>query len=469
MRVLLVGNGGRESAIARKLGQEAQLCAYMAHQNPTITECVTQSGGEMAFGSADDGDAIAAFAHRAKVDLAVVSSDNPLEAGVVDALHAARIPTVGPTRAGAEIEWNKVFARELLNAVLPEYAPRYWIINDEHDLERVFRLLEHERLSVVVKPAGLTGGKGVKVMGAHLKDLPAARGYAQECLARTGVGSGAVVIEERLEGVEFTVQGVTDGRSILRVPATFDYPFRYDGDTGPGTGGMGSFSDRHPGLPFLSPEIYDRCIYVMERVLSALAEQERHFNGVLNGGFFLTPRGLKVMEFNARFGDPECINIMAVLDSSLLSLFSEVVQGRLAANKVSLGDRASVTKYLVSPEYGVREGKPHEFSLDVEAIESRGVQVLFSSATYGREKNKFVTVGNSRSVALAATAPTPPEASELIEYCLEQHFKGPLERRKDVGSARSLQGIAGEFRQGADGCVSSSLVTALENTRSSVG
>lgn len=442
MKVLLVGNGGRESAIATQIAKEAELYAFMKHQNPTISASVQESNGAIAIGDTNDPFAVAEFARRSAIDLAIVSADNPLEAGVVDALHLASIPTVGPTRAGAEIEWNKAFARQLLVEVLPDYAPRFWIIENSEQLSAAFDVIQSEGMEIVVKPAGLTGGKGVKVMGEHLRDFGDAKRYATQCLQSAGAGGNAVVLEERLEGVEFTVQALTDGHSLVRVPATYDYPFRFDGDTGPGTGGMGSFCSRGTGLPCLTTELYDQCVNLIEGVLAELHRRSLHYSGVLNAGFFLTPRGLKVMEFNARFGDPECINIMAVLGSSALQLFQQIAHGRLDPSSVQLQDHASVTKYLVAPEYALGTGPMHQFYLNIPAIEAQGVQVLFSSAVATGSPNEFRTVGTSRSVALASTAPTPPEASDRIERCIQDYFSGPLEHRRDVGSLESLARIA---------------------------
>lgn len=447
MHTLLVGQGGREAAIAQKLSRECKLSVFMGHANPSLVREAQRSGGEVGIGSVVSPKEVAAFAKKCGAELAVVSADNPLEAGVVDALLESGIPSVGPTRAGAEIEWNKAFARELVREVAPEFAPQFWIGRSEAELKKIISEAEASRMEIVVKPAGLTGGKGVKVMGEHLKDFAEALEYAVSVLRAPGDGGRDVVIEEKLEGVEFTLQGLTDGVSVVRTPLTYDYPYRFEGDTGPGTGGMGSVSWENKTPPFVKAEQYEKCVAVAEQILRALKDRKRHFNGVMNVGFFYTPRGLKIMEFNARFGDPECINIMSLLNSSALELFTGIAKGELDPSTVRLAKAASVNKYLVAPEYCLGGKKEHRFTVDVEGLEADGAQVLFSAAVQdGSVPNTFKTTGASRNVAISVTAPTAPEASLRIEALLSRYVTGPLEHRADIGSKKYIDSLVQRTR-----------------------
>ncbi len=313
MRTLIVGHGGRESALAARMGEHSELHAFVGHENPSILRAAASSGGTHAVGDVCDPGAVAAFARARDIDIAMVSADEPLQAGVVDALLAQGTRAVGPTSAGAEIEWNKTFARKLLAEVAPEAAPRLFIARtpgEVHDALAAFGATP-----VAIKPAGLTGGKGVKVMGPHLADHAEARDYALALLARGGAGE-TVHVEEKVTGAEFTIQAISDGQTVVFPPSTYDYPFRYDGDEGPGTGGMGSLSMPTATLPFMTAEHYREACSIIERVISRLTELGRHFSGVMNSGFFATSDGVKVIEFNARFGDPECMNIMGLLDGS---------------------------------------------------------------------------------------------------------------------------------------------------------
>ncbi|MHB1770568.1 MAG: phosphoribosylamine--glycine ligase [Acidimicrobiales bacterium] len=435
MRVLVIGGGGREAAIAWQLAKTDTVFCLAGHENPSLLEAAHQSGGRFAIVSPTDGEAVAQFAKANDIELAFVSADAPLEAGVVDALLDAAIPTVGPRRAGARIEWDKRFALELMREILPQFTPRFWVIESVDRLEAIFAEIAAAAIDIVVKPQGLTAGKGVKVMGPHLSSLQDAKAYTRELLEARP--AECVLIVEKCTGHEFTLMCLTDGVSMVAPPATYDYPYRFAGDTGPGTGGMGAFSGT-PVLPFLSMAQYRESVGIAKTVLAALSSRGISFNGVLNLGLFCTPQGLKFMEFNARFGDPEAMNILMVLETPLADVLRYIASRELDALEVRYSSAASVVKYLVSPEYALTSGVQHHFELDVAAIEKEGLKVFFSSAAHETGASGYRTVGNSRAVAVGATAGTAQEASERIERALSAHVKGPLEWRRDIGSAQYI-------------------------------
>jgi phosphoribosylamine--glycine ligase len=436
VRTLIVGNGGRESALASRMAEHSELHAFVGHENPTIVRHAAASGGGHEVGDVCDPAAVAAFARAREIDIAMVSADEPLAAGVVDALLAQGTRAVGPTSAGAEIEWNKTFARALLADVAPEASPLLRVAHDRAELEDA--LGSFGSRPVAVKPPGLTGGKGVKVMGPHLASHAAARDYALDVLTRCKPGEG-VHIEEKIVGAEFTIQAISDGRTVVFPPATYDYPFRFDGDAGPGTGGMGSLSMPSATLPFMTPAHYDTACSIIERVIARLGRLGRHFTGVMNSGFFATPDGVKVIEFNARFGDPECMNIMSLFSGSWPDVMEQIAAGRLSAADVPLRDEASVVLYLVSPDYALRSGGTYDFSLERERIESAGCDVFFSSAVEVAA-DTYRTVGTSRAVALASVAPTLEQARATVVECARS--VPVLEWRSDVGEERYLNGLA---------------------------
>lgn len=435
MRTLIVGHGGRESALAYRMAEGSELHAFVGHENPSIVGYAAASGGTHQVGDVCDPQAVAAFARTRDIDIAMVSADEPLAAGVVDALLAQGTRAVGPTAAGAEIEWNKAFARELLAEVAPEALPRLRVVRHAGEVEEAIASFGSE--PVVVKPTGLTGGKGVKVMGPHLADHPAAREYALELLARGGAGE-AVLIEERITGAEFTIQAISDGRTVVFPPSTYDFPYRFDGDEGPGTGGMGSLSIAANALPFMTDEHYTQACSIIERVIHRLTAEGRHFTGVMNSGFFATAQGVKVIEFNARFGDPECMNIISLFAGHWTRVMDRIATGALAPADVSLRPEASVVLYLVSPHYALRPGPPCEFTLDVQRAQSDGCHVFFSSAVQTAE-NTYRTVGTSRAVALAATAPTLEEARQRVVAVAES--VPVLEFRRDIGRMSYLEDL----------------------------
>ncbi len=417
------------------MGERSELHAFVGHANPSIVRSAQESGGSYAIGDVCDARAVAAFARAREVDVAMVSADEPLAAGVVDALLAQGTRAVGPTRAGAEIEWNKAFARALLNEVAPEAAPAVRVVRQPHEVEDA--VASFGGRAVAIKPSGLTGGKGVKVMGPHLASHADARDYALELLRR-GRNGESVLIEEKIRGAEFTIQAISDGRTVVFPPSTYDYPFRFDGDEGPGTGGMGSLSLAEPTLPFMGAGHYSEACSIIERVIERLREQGRHFSGVMNSGFFATADGVRVIEFNARFGDPECMNIMSLFCGDWPAAMESISAGSLSAADVPLREEASVVLYLVSPDYALRPGGPYEFALDRDEIEREGCGVFFSSAVEAAP-GSYRTVGTSRAVALASTAPTLAAARERVVGCASR--VPVLEWRRDVGDERYLEGL----------------------------
>ena len=435
MRTLIVGHGGRESALATNMSTDSELYAFVGHENPTILACTAASGGGHTVGDVCDPAAVAAYARERDIDIAMVSADEPLAAGVIDALLAQGTRAVGPTRAGSEIEWNKAFARGLLADVAPEACPLMRVLRDPGEVAEA--IASFGETPVVVKPSGLTGGKGVKVMGPHLADHAEAADYALALLAK-GAGGESVLLEERILGAEFTIQAVSDGRTVVFPPSTYDYPYRYDGDRGPGTGGMGSLSMPEPTLPFMTRAHYEQACSIIERVIDRLAREGRSFSGVMNSGFFATAQGVKVIEFNARFGDPECLNIMTLLDGSWTRAMERITAGQLSDSDVPLRREASVVLYLVSPDYALAPGPSYDFQLDVERVEGEGTRVFFASAVQTGE-GAYRTVGTSRAVALATGAPDLEQARARLAACAAS--VPVLQWRRDVGDARYLEGL----------------------------
>ena len=419
------------------MAEHSELHAFMGHANPTLVRHSEASGGSHAIGDVCDPSAVAAFARAHAIELAMVSTDEPLAAGVVDALLAQGTRTVGPTRAGAEIEWNKAYARSLLSEVAPDAMPTVRVVHSEHELDDAMSFFGER--PVAVKPSGLTGGKGVKVMGPHLDDHAHARAYALSLLRRRGSGD-SVLIEEKVQGAEFTIQAISDGSTVVFPPCTYDYPFRFDGDRGPGTGGMGSLTTERATLPFMTARHYEQACTIIELIIERLARERRHFSGVMNSGFFATADGVKVIEFNARFGDPECMNIMSLLTGSWPEVMEHICAGTLTRADVPLREEASLVLYLVSPDYALRSGPRYRFELDEAAMEQAGCRVFFSSAVQVAERS-FETVGTSRAVALATSAPTLAQARERVVACAGA--VPVLEWRRDVGDEAYLEGLQG--------------------------
>ncbi|MFB6159885.1 MAG: phosphoribosylamine--glycine ligase, partial [Haloferacaceae archaeon] len=290
--VLLVGGGGREHAIARALAPDCTVYACASNRNPGIAALAD------GFESIDetDADACAAYAEEVGASLAVIGPESALAAGVADALADAGVFPFGPRAEQARIETDKAYQRRFMRENAIPGCPAFETFADS---EAAAAHVESVDGDVAVKPAGLTGGKGVRVTGDQVTK-PEAAAYVRES------EYDEWVVEERLVGEEFTVQAFVANGDVRPTPAVQDHKRAYEGDEGPNTGGMGSYSDATAHLPFLTPAEYDEAVDVLEATVDALED----YTGVLYGQFMLTADGIRVVEFNARFGDPEAMNTL---------------------------------------------------------------------------------------------------------------------------------------------------------------
>ena len=449
-RFLIVGSGGREAAFAARLTGEGEedvsLYAVMGHENDSIARCVRGSGGEFAVGDANDPGTVLDFAERHRIDHAFVNADQPLANGVVDSLIAGGIRAVGGTRGAARIEWDKAYAMDLMSRVCPEFTPFYRVVEDAGRVREAVAEFESGGRGIAVKPQGLTGGKGVKVMPEHLATYGDCTAYAESIIRDRGE---KVVLVERIHGIEFTIMGITDGKNLVLAPASYDYPFRHAGDRGAGTGGMGCFTGPGGRLPFLTDGDLRDCEGIMRRVIDHMRETGLDFRGVLNGGFFKTREGIRFMEFNARFGDPEGINILCLLRGSFSELLQRMWEGTLSEGSVAFDGGASVTKYLVAKEYPEESAEAVRFSMDEEALEGAGVRTFLASCVRAGP-GTYETLRRSRVAAFAAVADTVQEASDIVNAAIDGHVDvGGLEYRRDIGSVESLAGLEARVKSWA--------------------
>ncbi len=354
-KFLIVGSGGRESAFAMRLAEEKdhiQLYAVINHKNPLIIDCVIQSGGRYVVGDANDPQIVLDFVKEHAIDYTFVSADQPLANGVIDILLDNNFKAIGGTKEATRIEWDKVYSIQMMQKVCPEFTPFYKVVSNIEELNDVISEFESRGFNVVVKPQGLTGGKGVKVMPEHLSTYQDCIDYASFLLTKNP--NDEVLLVEKLNGIEFTIMGITDGEHLVVSPASYDYPFRHEDDLGAGTGGMGCFTNSEKRLPFMSDKDLDDCRFIMQKIINEMRSKDLFFNGVINGGFFKTQNGIKFMEFNGRFGDPEGLNILSILEGSFSELLIHIWNKTLSEDVVSFIKKASVTKYLVAKEYQMK-------------------------------------------------------------------------------------------------------------------
>ena len=434
-KFLIVGSGGRESAFALKLFKETTLFAFMSHHNPTIIECIEKSGGAYTIGNVNDPQAVAKFAVDSGIDYAFVSADDPLSNGVVDAMLDKNIKAVGGTKEATKIEWDKIYSIDMMQKVCPQWTPYYQAIEKKEELASAIQIFKDKNIEVVVKPQGLTGGKGVKVMPEHLKTYEDCIVYATELLDKCP--NEKVLLVEKLKGIEFTIMGITDGQNLVLSPASYDYPFRFENDLGAGTGGMGCWTNKEKKLPFMNDKDLQDCREIMQKIIDEMRKDGLSFSGILNGGFFKTKEGIKFMEFNGRFGDPEALNVLTVLESSFADMIRSMWHKTLSEDKVKFIKKASVIKYLVAKEYPQESEAATVFTINKEAITDMGVHIFIASAIKTAD-NQYTTLKKSRAIAFGAIAEEITDAGILVNQAIEKFVDADLEYRKDIGSQENL-------------------------------
>jgi len=426
MRWLVVGGGAREHAIATALVRsEAEVVVASSNANPGLDRLARAAGRV----EPTDPARVVEFARAQRADAAVIGPEAPLAAGVADALRAAKIPTVGPGRDPARIESSKVFCRELLRRHQVPGQPRW---ASPSTIDEVDRVVAEFPQPFVVKPSGLTAGKGVWVQGSDFATANEGAIYAKSIL----VQGGSVLLEEKLEGEEFSLMAFVTDSGVYPMPLVQDFKRALEGDQGGNTGGMGSYSQRDHLLPFVSSTDRDAALDLVQRSVAAMRAEGLSYRGILYGGFLLTADGPRLLEFNARFGDPEGINVLTLYeDGDFSELLLGVAQGRVDPTLLQFRLRSTVVKYLVPPGYGGRAQSGGILALDEGAIERDGVHVLYGSveaAGAGRVK-----LGTSRGIALVGEASAIHEASNRVEKAL-QHVEGGYYVRHDIGTKDDL-------------------------------
>lgn len=416
-------------------GGGATLLAALPNRNPGILSLAK----EHLIVKDTDGAAIAAWAKSQGAELAVVGPDAALAAGVVDALQAVGVPCASPTKAAAELEWSKAFMRDLLERHKVAGRVRYETF-DRYDEARI-RACVQRLGDVAVKPVGLTGGKGVKVSGEHLRGIDDALAYARE-IFETGQGGGQVVIEEKVEGEEFSLQAFCDGHHAVPMPAVQDHKRAFEGDQGPNTGGMGSYSAENGLLPFLTRQEYDAGVRILNEILAAMRKEGRPFVGTIYGQFMVSRDGPRVIEINSRFGDPEAMNVLSLLSSDYVDALRGMAAGKLDAGKVRFLARATVCKYVVPEGYGVKSMANEPVRVDERAVTECGAHVYYAAVNQtGGARGAAVeaTTTTSRAVGVIATGDTIAHANDRVDRALA-HVTGPhLFHRKDIGTPALLQ------------------------------
>ncbi|MEM3362059.1 MAG: phosphoribosylamine--glycine ligase [Candidatus Anstonellaceae archaeon] len=429
---LLVGNAAREHAIAEAIlkSKGIKLFCFANALNPKIKELCIKSGGEYTIGNIEDKAQVASWAVEKKIDLAFPSPDAVLAAAVVDELEKNSIRCAAPTYQASKIEWDKNFLRSLMKKYSIRGYPVFKHFSTEDGLDDFIDSLNGQ---VAIKPCGLTGGKGVKVVGFQLKDSKEAKEYAREILNNKIGGDLGVLVEEKLEGEEFSLMAFTDSKVVIPMPMVQDHKRAYEGDVGPNTGGMGSYSHSSFVLPFLKKSDYIQAVDILKKIIDALNKESILYRGIIYGGFIATKKGVYCIETNSRFGDPEVMNVLAVLKTPLFDILDSISKQTLKNKKLKWEKSATVVKYLVPNGYPEKPIQPSPIQIEWEKL--KNVELFFGSID---QKDGVLYTSKSRAIAVLAKAKTISQASLKIEKVISA-IKGPLWHRKDIGSKTLLK------------------------------
>jgi phosphoribosylamine--glycine ligase len=427
VKVLIVGHGAREHVIGETLvNYGARLFAFMSFKNAGLEDL---SQGRIKIHSETDFKEITDFSKNNQIDFAVIGPEAPLVVGIVDALEKNEIPCVGPRIEAAQLEGSKVFMRGLLEKYDIASNVQSKQFKSMEGIEEYLDDVGEE--NIVVKPDGLTGGKGVKVFGDHLFSRKDVLSYCKELVK----SKSSFLLEEKCDGEEFTLQTFCDGKNVVGTPLVQDHKRAYENDEGPNTGGMGSYSLEDHLMPFVSKDDVNDALKDMEKVVSAIKKETGvPYKGFLYGQFMKTKKGNKLIEFNSRFGDPEAMNVLPLLKTNFLDICYGIIDGNIKT-EVKFEHKATVCKYLAPEGYPTSPLKDERIIINHKKLEEVGAKYYFASV-YRKNNDIFTT--SSRAMGILGISANLNDAEKVAEagvHCIE----GKLFHRKDVGTASLLQ------------------------------
>lgn len=452
IKVLLVGEGAREHSIAEAIARSPQspkLYAAMKIKNPGIARISEKSGGDIALGNSMDPAFVASTAEKFSVDYVFVGPEEPLFHGVADVLEEKGYPCVGAKRRAAEIEMSKASMRRLMWKYKVPGRLRFKAFKNVDDA--VAYVKEYAE-SVALKPARQAGGKGVKVIAdlqaylgkekEHVKSEHAKAIYEKHMSEYEDI-QDKILIEERVEGPEYTIQMFTDGRTVKPFPLVQDNKNAYEMDIGPETGGMGSICGKGMNLPFITGEEYEKSMEIVQKCVWAIEKESGvRYKGVISGQMMLTASwGPTIIEFYSRFGDPEAVNVFPILETDLVEIIDAIVTEKLHKIKLSFKPKATVVKCVAPRGYPERRdlASGHPVAIDGVAVRKNRCRVYYGSV--GLNNGEMVT-GGSRVCEVMAEGQSIPEAAEAAERSIPfiKCTDGwPLFHRSDIGSETLLK------------------------------
>ena len=430
-KILLIGKSARIDCIADTLARsprEPTIYALLETRNPGLIEKI-KCRGDIQLGSITDLDLIGKFASKIKPDFAIIGSEDSLAAGVVDKLTNLGISCLGPTQKLAQLESSKAFTRTLLTKYSIPGNPEYRIFRTLDGIETYLKTLP----AFVIKPDGLTGGKGVKVFGEHLYTIEDGLKYSEQILNSS---HRAVVIEEFLDGEEFSLQTLSDGIHTIDTVVVQDHKRAYEGDKGPNTGGMGSYSCANHQLPFLSQDHIKKASFINSSIAHAIKDElGEEYKGVIYGGFIITRDGLRVIEYNARFGDPEALNILPILKGDFVNICEALIHGSLHESSIEFENKATVCKYVVPKGYPLDPERNQVINIDDNIKSDENLRIYYGSI---EKKHNGLYMMGSRAIAFVGIGNNLENAEMLAEAGVRT-VKGSVRHRSDIGTSRLIQ------------------------------
>ena len=428
-RVLVVGSWAKEQITIENIRKksDAKVFAYMDTKNPAIA--LLADGYEI--GELDNKKQIVNYAKKEKIDLVLITTALPLSVGVVDVLEKENILVFGPNQKAAKLESDKAFTRKLMKKYKIDALPKFRVFKDRY---KAINYAEKLDWKVAVKPVGLTEGLGIKIFGEQLKNQDDVVNYIHQVFDKKIGGDAKVLIEEKLKGDEFTIQCFVYGTNIITTPAVKDFKRLLPGDKGPNTASMGSYSDNGFLLPFISQKDYLKAVNIIKETLCVFKrESGEDCKGFLYGQFMKTKDGLKLIEYNFRPGDPEWLNILHVMDDSLIDVIKDLM-GEVQ-KPVNFEDKATVCKYIVPKGYPKIMNQVLDVKFDAKKINDLGVNIYYSS---GLDDQGKLRVGCERGIAFVSKEDTILKANELVEKAISM-IEGDFYYRGDIGSKEMIK------------------------------
>ncbi|MFU8818828.1 MAG: phosphoribosylamine--glycine ligase [Desulfurivibrio sp.] len=417
MKILIVGSGGREHALAWSLARSPKVAGiYCAPANAGIAEIATQVPIP-----ADDSRALADFAQREEIGLTVVGPEGPLSRGIVDHFVERGLRVFGPNMRAAALEGSKVFMKDLLRKYeIPSAA--YAVFSDR---EQAVSHLDTLTFPVVIKADGLAAGKGVIIASDRVEAVAALDLIMGD--RAFGEAGNQVVLEEFLVGEEASFIAFTDGKTVLPLPGSQDHKAAFDGDQGPNTGGMGAYSPAPVLTPALERQVMEKIMYP---TVAALAAEGRPYQGMLYAGLMIRDGEAKVLEFNCRFGDPEAQPLLMRLRTDLVEVLEAVIDGRLDRISLDIDPRPAVCVVMASGGYPGEYSVGHEISGLTAAAKVEGVEVFHAGTR--REQGKLVSAGG-RVLGVCAISDTLEQAIDQAYRAVELISWQDCRFRRDIG------------------------------------